>query len=516
MNRTQKILLLVLAGILTVLLMVKIDLFTADLGRHIKNGEIILTGSAEARHAVLTTNYYSYTEGSAPFINHHWLSGVFFFLVFKIADFPGLSIFYIACVAGAFLLIVDLARKKVGPLALLSISLVALPIIASRAEVRPEAFTYLFVALFIWIVWRFSEGTLNRRWLWLLSLLQFLWVNLHIGFILGLFILGVFFITLLLQRDFLKAKYLGFAAGASGLATLLNPSFLSGALYPFRIFGFYSYRVFENQSISFLSTLGVGNPFTFSAYKILLALVLISYILAAFVHWRKIALPIFIVNVAFGVMGWIAIRDFPLFGLVGVMALVLNIPILRESGGSMDRLLRRDDFSVLVFIVLTLTGAVLSIGLIAGRSSNFGIGIPKETMNAAYFFKEHNLQGPIFNNYDIGGYLIYTLFPAEKVFFDNRPEAYTVQFVDEKYKAAMEDPKAFKALDEQYAFNVIFFYYRDYTPWGQAFITKKVFDPEWAPVYVDADALILLKRNKRNDAIIRAYEVPQEIFTISQ
>ena len=48
---------------------------------------------------------------------------------------------------------------------------------------------------------------------------------------------------------------------------------------------------------------------------------------------------------------------------------------------------------------------------------------PLPEINAsADFFKTENIKGSIFNNYDIGGYLIFNLFPNQKLFVDNRPE----------------------------------------------------------------------------------------------
>lgn len=516
MNRDQKILLIILLVILTLCLMVKIDFFTADLGRHLKNGETILTGGAEARSAVLTTNYYSYTEGSSPFINHHWLSGVIFFLTLKLFGFPGLSILYIICLLVAFSLIFDMVRDKINPLALFAVSLFAIPIIASRAEVRPEALTYLFVALFVWLCFRYSEGKINQKWLWLLPILQIVWVNVHIGFIFGPFIIGVFLLTFLARKDFPKAKQIGLVLFISCLALLANPSHIYGALYPFNIFSGYSYRVLENQSISFLSNLGVGNFYTFYSYKILLALVLLSYLVAAFINWRKISLLFFIFSAAFGIMGWLAIRDFSLFGMIGLVALALNMQIIYGDREGKMRFLFKEESIVIAAIVFIFVGTAMNVGLITKRSANFGLGITKGVNNAAKFFKENNIKGPIFNNYDIGGYLIYNLFPKEKVFFDNRPETYAQKFVDEEYIKAMEDPDVFKKIDEKYGFNAIFFYYRDYTPWGQAFITQKVFAADWAPVYADLYSLILLKRNTQNNSLISKYELPKEYFRISK
>ncbi|MFH1178477.1 MAG: hypothetical protein V1711_02025 [bacterium] len=513
MTSNQKIVLLVLTTILVLCLAVKIDPVTADIGRHIKNGEIILTGSSAERSAVLSTNFYSYTEGTAPFVNHHWFSGVIFFLIFSVFGFYGLSILYILCMVVAFWLIYNLVRDKAGPLLLFILSLLSITVIASRAEVRPEVFSYLLTAIFIWICVRYTEGNLDKKWIWSLPVLQLLWVNLHIGFVFGPFIIGVFLLSLLVQKDFSKAKYLGQVLFVSCFALLFNPAFIAGAIYPFNIFSSYSYRVFENQSISFLDKLGVGNPFSFFAYKALLILALTSSIVALRLNWKKVSLPFLIFSAVFGTMGWLAIRDFPLFGLVNVIVIILNLNIIHESGNRVINFFNKDEFIAIIFVLVAIVGAIPVIGLMAGRSQNFGIGVWDGASAAAEFFKEQKIKGPIFNNYDIGGYLIFNLFPKEKVFFDNRPETYSEKFVNEEYIPAMEDPSIFKKLEEKYHFNAIFFYYRDYTPWGQAFITQKIFDSEWAPVFVDAENIILLKRNIQNASVISAYEIQKESFT---
>jgi len=51
------------------LLATPINLATADLGRHLKNGELLLSGNLD----LLYKNYYSYTDPDYAFINHHWL-----------------------------------------------------------------------------------------------------------------------------------------------------------------------------------------------------------------------------------------------------------------------------------------------------------------------------------------------------------------------------------------------------------------------------------------------------------
>ena len=84
-------LLLVCLGLLALRLSMPIELTAVDIGRHIKNGELILKGDTQ----VLYKNFYSFTYPDYPFINHHWFFGVISYVVFRMSGFDGLSVFYI-------------------------------------------------------------------------------------------------------------------------------------------------------------------------------------------------------------------------------------------------------------------------------------------------------------------------------------------------------------------------------------------------------------------------------------
>src|SRR3990167_830846 len=149
-NKTlaQVVITLVLLLVYGALVTQKINLHTADLGRHIKNGEIAIT-----QRMIPQTNYYSHTYPDFPFLNHHWVTGVVFFLIWKVAGFAGLSVFFslisIATLGFFFYLAKKYANFELAVLA----TVVMLPVITSRVEIRPEAISYLFVALFFWILW---------------------------------------------------------------------------------------------------------------------------------------------------------------------------------------------------------------------------------------------------------------------------------------------------------------------------------------------------------------------------
>jgi hypothetical protein len=65
----------------------------------------------------------------------------------------------------------------------------------------------------------------------------------------------------------------------------------------------------------------------------------------------------------------------------------------------------------------------------------FGLGLI-DCNKSAEFIKGNKVEGPYFNNYDIGGYFIFHLFPTYKPFVDNRPEAYSVDFFNEIFHGA--------------------------------------------------------------------------------
>ena len=88
------------------------------------------------------------------------------------------------------------------------------------------------------------------------------------------------------------------------------------------------------------------------------------------------------------------------------------------------------------YITLVIFAAVNSYQFLSSHWQEKGIGLAKDDQKAAEFFKKENIQGPIFNNYDIGGYLIYYLYPGQKVFVDNRPEVYPKEFLQNVHKDA--------------------------------------------------------------------------------
>ncbi|NQV00849.1 MAG: hypothetical protein HQ537_01895 [Parcubacteria group bacterium] len=486
----------------------KVDLTIVDLGRHLKNGEVILQGDFD----LLKTNFYSFTQPDYPVVNHHWGSGVIFFLIWQISGFIGLCVFYLLISLLIFYLFFRLAQKQAGFKISVLCSVLLIPLIAARTEIRPEIFSYFFIAVFFWVLWHWKKGLISNKWLFVLPVLEIIWVNTHIYFIFGPALIGLFLLDRLIKKRKVFNKIFSVLILTS-LTTLISPFGLKGLIYPFTIFKDYGYRIVENQSVWFLENLGIISNPNLTLFKIVFAILVLSFILLLIKNRKKFSIIYLCLAVVFSTMAWLAIRNFTLFGFFALLIIAYNI----KKG--MGKRIKFNSLNVnfgLVFLCLAIFLITFFIYYqkLPLTNKEFGFGLVKDNNQSAEFFKERDIKGPIFNNYDIGSYLIYYLYPKEKVFTDNRPEAYSVAFFEQEYIPLQQDNNVWLEQDKLYNFNTIFFAYHDATPWAQKFLIERVVDDAWAPVFADDYAIIFLKRNDLNQSIIEKYEIPRNMFGI--
>lgn len=523
----RALLLALLAGTYLYFLATPIDLSVADLGRHLKNGELFLSS-----FTIPHTNLYSYTFPDFPFVNHHWGTGVLFALIRRLVGYTGLHVFSLAMSMTTFLLCFRLAWRKSS---FEAASVIAMPLIAiliTRTEIRPETFSYLLATVFLWILWDVRDGILPRRALFALPPLTLLWVNLHIYFFLALVLMGLFLGEAWIVRQFGGASAAGgadkgasrqspagdpqsrqAAAGGASLVTtlaivlglsmgltLLNPSGLRGVLYPLRIFENYGQAISENQSLFWVAKHAYFPAALY--FKIACVVLVLAWVWGLVVR-RSASIALLALSATIAILGWQAIRN---FGLFGYLALPLTAAGLRGIDAWLPRAVKRPIVGPTLFAVVALALFVLNPQYWTVRGP-VGIGLAPRIDGAARFFEEHALHGPIFNNYDVGGYLIGALYPRERVFVDNRPEAYPAVFFSETYGALQESEAGWRSALGNYKFNAIVLSYASLVERTRNFLALRGADPEWATIFADGRIVILARRDGPDRAIVADYEL---------
>lgn len=499
---------LALAGLLFLTFSQTIELTASDLGRHLANGRTVFID-----HQVLFKNLYSYTEPEQPFINHHWLSGVIYQGVYLLGGFKALSFFNLLLIAVIFFLVFHLAVRKSNFYLAAALAIPAIFLLGERVEVRPEIFSYLFIVLIWWQLER-AERSKEGKIKWWLIPLFFLWANIHIYFFIGLSLIGfkaaADFLTVSwsLRGDFRtrletawQASHFWFLnLGLAIFASLLTPNFIKGLLYPFNIFRNYGYQIAENKSIFYLENLVLND--NFGLFKVWLLLLVISF----GGHWifvsRRRLFDLFIV-LFFSALALFASRNLALFALFAFVITAASLKPFLDFWR--DRLFCRvSPLAVrqvfLVVILILISGSFLFLFSQSERAyrtlkTGRGLGLSEGSEEVVNFWRANNLSGPIFNNYDLGGALIFWLYPQEKVFVDNRPEAYQSKFFKETYLPYQEDPAAFKMGTEKYGFRTVLFSHTDSTPWAQSFLSNLVTNSDWVLVYFDRYSVIFLNKN---------------------
>ncbi|MGH7810655.1 MAG: hypothetical protein ACREP5_10305, partial [Candidatus Binatia bacterium] len=341
-------------------------------------------------------------------------------------------------------------------------------------------------------------------------------VNLHIYFFFGIVLIGAYLceaaVAYFIDRSpDHRARFKGLAAAwlLAAASACVNPMSIEGAIYPFFIFNEYQFPVIENYSVAEVLNAGY-RFFPLPYFLIQFGLLCLSWVYVAALRRGDFSLGNFLLSMFFSVLAWWSIRNFGLFAYFALPLTAANFHWLawRQREASYAGV------AIKTSVACGLTAATLVLinpdYFFSGGRGVIGMGLKNGNHGAAEFFLGQKLQGPIYNNYDVGGYLIYHLYPQHKVFVDNRPETYPAAFFDDVYFALQKDEAQWLRISSQYGFNAIVFSHRDRSSLGEQFLVRRVLDPAWAPVFFDRDIVILLKRSGPNQPTIAKHEVPKE------
>ncbi len=409
-----------------------------DIGFHLRiGGDLLRSGHVPAADA------WSFTAPGAPYVDQEWGSQALLWLLHEAGGPPALSLFEGLCVAGAFL---ALLGAMPGPLPLrLGILLLATPLAAAHAMARPHVLGWLLLAVLL----RFQA----RGPAWRIPLLLVLWANLHASFALGV-VLAAF--------HFLERRQWTWLA-ASLLAPLPNPA------------GWRLYAFLPGIRDLPLSLLGEFQPLApdspaFWAWTLYAALLLAG--LAGARRFR----PLELLRVGgLLALGFSAMR----YPVVAALALA---PLLAE--------LWAPRFAPRPFLPWLLAGCILlgtGLRVRDARAGRLGIDPDALPVAATRFLLESGVEGPLFNDYNFGGYLLWKAWPRFRVFVDGRMDVYRGAPLDDYLLALDAKPGWEEVLDRRGIRCVLVRTHRDLVRALDA-------GPAWEAVYFDGIAAAFVRR----------------------
>ena len=145
---------------------------------------------------------------------------------------------------------------------------------------------------------------------------------------------------------------------------------------------------------------------------------------------------------------------------------------------------------------LLLIGAAMATAW--GNAFQFRAAEWRYPSGAAEFLRAHHLTGPIFNTYEYGGYLIWKMWPQERVFIDGRSlsESLFQDYGRILYNVEEAGGKSAPQLLDQYGIQTIVMNTFEYSQGLVYRLAPSLADPrqtEWKLVYDDPTAIVLMR-----------------------
>jgi hypothetical protein len=454
-------------GVLTLTTLSVRLLGDAGIGWHIRTGQSIL-----ATHSIPRVDAFSSSMMGQSWFAWEWLYDVLAGALDKAAGLNGVvlltSLIIAATFSWTFFLLLG---SETNFMVALILTLLAAASSAIHFLARPHVISWFFTLIWFSVLESLEHrgarpGSARRSSpkLWLLPPLMIVWVNLHGGFLTGLFLVGIYWTAAVWQYFHLKSdrfedaleqiragkriRQLTAVGFATALATLINPYGWSLQVHIYRYLSnrFLMDHIDEFQSPNFHEV----------AQKCFAILILLTFVTVASnkrssrrFSAAQILLLLFAVS-----SGLYASRNLPTSSILLVLVIgpTLSEQALRlmsrtstgcrSLASSADELsppflermqrielTRRGHFWSIAAIVLT-TWITLHAGMLGSkRLMDAHFSPSRFPVEAVDYLEKLDLSGPILAPDYWGGYLVYRLYPATKVVVDDRHDLYGEEFL---------------------------------------------------------------------------------------
>jgi hypothetical protein len=466
---------------------------------HLKSGQLMWqTGQ------LLKTDPFSHTAAGQPWIDHGWLVQVMLWPIYQTAGLAGLALWLAAMVTAAFALVYLQCEGR--PFVAAFVTLLAAVASSVIWAVRPQIVSFLLAAVIAFLLYSYKRSG-NSRTLWPIPLLVALWANCHAGFVVAFILMGCYLVSETLNGLTRPAA----VPGASGRATearpmallvvmlasvpavLINPN--TGKMIP------YAYQTVSIGPLqAFIQEWSAPDLHNLQLQPFIWLLLLTMAAMG--LSRRRADWTDLVLMGVFGYMGLLAVRNVALFALVAApilarhataaldeLALVPRLSWLGMLTHTLSSPRPRKSIAVLntALLVVVLAAAAVVVGLSLTRMQDpdvWGEGLP---VQAADYMRGHDMPGQMFNTYNWGGYLIWTLYPDQPVFIDGRTDLYAFGGVlDDYVQVHLARPGWREVLGKYQVGHII-------TERGGLLATVLDETEDWQEVYSDGPAAIYIR-----------------------
>jgi len=429
---------------------VKTLLGDCDTGWHIRTGEWIISN-----HLVPTHDVFSFSKPGDVWFAWEWLSDVVFAGLNGMWGLRGVVLLSILLLSATFAALFLLVRRRANPVTAILVTVVAALASSIHWLARPHLFTLLFVILFYAALERVREG--QTRWgrlpyLALLPVATILWTNLHGGFFVGIALVGTYGagelaeMALTANREergpaWQRAKRYFACAAACLAASLINPYTYHLHMHVIE----YLRDPFIQQHITEFLTLSFHHP-----SAIFFEVMLWLSAVAVFWYARRGRYTEPLLVLAFGHMALLAARNIPIFVMVAappvaglVQAWLNGLPEselaqwVRRAAAKYNQMAARtaETDQIPRWHAVSALGVAMVAALLfaPAPAQRFRAEFDPQSFPAKAIKALQGMPEPrIFTEDQWGDYLIWRLYPSDKVFVDGRSDYYGKAF-EEKY-----------------------------------------------------------------------------------
>ncbi len=406
-------------------------------------------------------------------LTFEWLAQLTFYAIYRLAGFGGIVCFRAlllsACCAMMGLIV---WRRTRGFYRALAAAFAAAAVLSPGfAHDRSYLFTFFFLALSLLILE-------YRRWLWALPVIALVWANCHGGFFLQWVALGAHVAESVYLRR--RDRRLWMVAAVSIAASAINPN----GFRVIEILGYYRHSFLQSKLLEWSApALWPLSPFS--------ALLFIGA-MAMLYSRKRVRIADWLLFAIFAAAALTAQRNIFLIGFWAPVTIATYVP-----AAIVVRLRRVPVPAQYAAAALVLAG--LGIGWARGSFFQFRAAEWRFPSGAADFLLAHAVTSPMFNTYEFGGYLIWRLWPAERVFIDGRALSESVfnDYTRILYNHSGSDggPSARQLLD-RYGIQAIVMNGFEYSE-GIVYNLLPALSgnqSEWKLVYNDAQAVVFMRQ----------------------